>query len=249
GGRAGQPFGATLPIAALGGLPLTATVAISGIVTVRPSVLRKNALYVQDASAGVMILLKSKVEWPALEPGQRIMVRGKRSTYHGEQQLKVNTLADLVLVSGGKAVPPASTSGAAITLAQVGRLVQVRGTYLKAAGRDLLIRTSDGATVRLHPPTGMKKPRYRKGAPISAVGIVGRYDSTVRIQLRGLPDLGIVGGLPDTGAADLPRGWWRWLAGLLLVAGAGLRLRARRQSIRRTTGESAPRPGGRSPAG
>ncbi|HYF63192.1 MAG TPA: hypothetical protein VD886_10295, partial [Herpetosiphonaceae bacterium] len=140
-------------------------------------------------------------------------------------------------------VAPLPVGGAAIGPANAGRLVQVRGTYLKAAGRDLLIRAADGTAVRLHPPSGMKKPRYRKGAPISAVGIVGRYDETVRLQLRSLADLGVAGGLPDTGG-DRPWPWF-WVIPALLGGGAVLRRRARAcaRRPRPLTGGPVPRPG------
>jgi hypothetical protein len=171
-----------------------------------------------------MVLLKGTFEWPLLEPGRRITLRGRLSTFHGELQLKANALDDLVLGELTAGVGPLLVRGAAIGPGAIGQLVQVRGSYLKAAGRDMLIRAADGTTVRLHPPTGMKKPRYRKGAPISAVGIVGRYDATVRLQLRSLADLGVVGDLPDTGGA----GSWPWFwVPALLGAGAALRWRAR----------------------
>ena len=225
-GAGGRAIGQTVPIATLRGLPFTMTVAISGVVTVKLNGLRKHALYLQDDSGGVMVLFKSTLEWPLLEPGQRLTVRGKTSTYHGETQIKITTLDDMVLGTLGRATIPVAVRGSAINAATVGQLVQVRGTYLKADGRDIMIIANDGTTVRVHPPTGMKKPRYRKGAPITAVGIVGRYNETIRLQLRGLADLGIIGDLPDTGGEQrFPLGW---LIGGLLAAGMLLRWRAAR---------------------
>ena len=213
--------GTLLSIAQARELETDSSVTISATVTVAPHVLRAHVLYVQDASGGIMVQL-AEAAWPQLEPGQQVQIHGVRDTYHGEPRLKVASIEHLSLLKIGPLITPQFRSGGELSQ-QHGSLVSVSGYYT----RDFQLVTDDGSVIRMSLPKNEQQPRYAPGDRIQAQGIVGSYDGRIRLQLRGLGDLGYAVRLPDT---SVTQPWsTMWLSGISLLCGGWLlRRRARR---------------------
>lgn len=217
-----MPLPNAVPIATARTQPDASMVTINGTVTVAPNVFASNEFYIQDATGGIKIMLANNVAWGNLKIGQNISVRGMMATDHGERQINVANGGDLVVLGGMKLVQPAFVD--AIAADRVGDVVQVRGTFLRNENGDLLITSNASVTVRLRPSPSMAKPNYRVGDPISAIGIAGRFDDTLVVQLRSAGDLGIAQALPASGAFNQP--WrWAWLGVLLFMLGVWLKIR------------------------
>lgn len=156
---------------------------IEGTVTAPPNLLGSGKMYVQDSTAGVLVLLPS-TEKLTLLPGQTVQVTGKADTYYGERAVRAEPSG--ITIKGYTSEQSVKT----VHTGQVGpgtegSLVRVTGT-VNETGKPVVLADDDSGTARIEmmDSTDIAWPDISKGDRITATGIVGSYNGTYRLMPR-----------------------------------------------------------------
>lgn len=225
-------------------------VTVEGQVTALPGVFGDKQIYVQDATGGLLIYLRSG-QWPPLSEGQWVRLNGWLDTFHGEKEIRLTRVDDIKTLA--PAAPPAAQPirTGAVGEASEGRLVAVTAPVSGFYGESsILLNDGSGeAWVVVLESTGMQRPYVVIGDVWTAVGIVSQddfeapYDGYYRLLPRRPADLqqGAVNwaslnsaplylpvtGEPSEGLAA-PVHSWLWVVAAVLGAWwVGTRCRAR----------------------
>ncbi|MEA3337558.1 MAG: lamin tail domain-containing protein, partial [Chloroflexota bacterium] len=185
-------------------LPDGARRTIEGQVTVLPDVHARNQIYIQDASGGLRVYLRS-AEWPPLSEGQWVRVNGRLKLYKGEQQISLTRIDDIKTMHPGAPPEPHLVASGEIGEANEGRLVQLTAPISGFWGRTTLY-LDDGsgeAKITIREGTGIERPYVTVGDLWTVVGVVSQwddqppYDAGYRILPRRPSDLWQGGTAPD----------------------------------------------------
>ena len=82
-------------------------VTVTGAVTLPPGLYGRN-IYLQDATGGIMVYLRSG-DYPALAAGDQVRVTGWTRQYHGEVELSVPNPGYLTRLGPGKTPDPVTS--------------------------------------------------------------------------------------------------------------------------------------------
>lgn len=166
-------------------------VVIEGTITTPPNLLFDNRLYLQDESLGIRVYLSDDL-WPMLETGNKIKIRGKITSYHGELELLVRDLSDFELLSSGESIN--------FFQIKTGDHILWEGTFIKIKGK--IIETS-GDTFYVDDGSGKVKiyvkdyleinlPDKRAGDFAEIMGIINNWDGSFRILPTKQNDIKII---------------------------------------------------------
>ena len=190
-----------MPVQAAYQHPVGTRLTLEGVVTVPPGIFHPRVIVIQDASAGVMVYLR-RGAYPPLQEGDRVRVTGCLSDYHGQREMMLAGPEGVVMLGKGNPVRPQVLRTGLVTDAHLARLLQVAGrvTRLDAEGfwlddgsGPLLIKRPERASWRFQP--------IAPGMTLAAIGVVGRYDDALYLQVRYPQDVSPPPGvLPVTGA-------------------------------------------------
>jgi hypothetical protein len=170
-------------------------VTVSGIVTAAPGTFRGDNLYMQDASAGIQVFgLPGGL---GLAVGDSIEVSGTFSPFRTEGEIVSPRVAANVKKGVGAPDPRDLTTAAlgalTPTSANIGRLVRVTGVTVGTfAGGNAPIDDGSGpAQVRLdgNVATAVPQSTFQSGTCYTIVGVVGIFDNTPQLKLRGPNDV------------------------------------------------------------
>lgn len=183
-------------IAVARGLADGARVELEGQVTVLPNVFDDKQAYIQDATGGLLVYLRSG-EWPPLSEGQWVRVRGRMGTLAGEREIKLTRIDDISTLAPGAPPRPVPISPGEVGEAYEGRLVTVLAPVVRYWGDTTLYLEDDSgrAKVTVKRATGMRRPYVRLGALWAVTGIVSQeddaapYDEGYRLLPRRPADL------------------------------------------------------------
>ncbi|MBD3248272.1 PKD domain-containing protein [Candidatus Falkowbacteria bacterium] len=103
---------------------------IRGIVLVEPGILGTQYFYLADQEAGIRIY-NYKKDFPRIEEGDEVEVRGEIVELRSETTLKTDTLDDMTVLSKGNELPVKKISSEDIIKDNIGRLLQVQGRISK----------------------------------------------------------------------------------------------------------------------
>jgi DNA/RNA endonuclease YhcR with UshA esterase domain len=244
-------------------LPDGPRVTLEGQVTVLPDVLDDKEIYIQDATGGMLVYLRSG-EWPPLTEGQWVRVNGWLDTHDGEKEIRLTRIDDVKTLGQAPSPPPLAVHTGDVGEATEGRLVVITAPASGYRGQSSIF-LDDGsgeARVVIQESTGMERPYVVIGDVWTVVGVVSQndeeppYDSFYRVLPRRPADVqhGAVDWtgddwaalnspplyLPVTGEADQappPAGvgpGWLWIAALVTLVLTGGSC-AQRWRTRRTT--------------
>lgn len=164
-------------VATARGLPDETRVTIEGQVTVLPNVLDERQIYIQDATGGILVYLRS-AQWPALSEGQWLRVNGRLDTFHSEREVRLTRIDDIKTLGPGTSPLPASIRSGEVAEANEGRLVQLVAPATGFWG-DSTLYFDDGsgeARVTIYESTGMRRPYVNLGELWTVVGVVSQWD-------------------------------------------------------------------------
>jgi uncharacterized protein YdeI (BOF family) len=166
-------------IAAARGLADGARVELEGQVTVLPNVFDDKQIYIQDATGGLLVYLRSG-EWPPLSEGQWVRVRGRMGTLAGEREIRLTRIDDVSTLALEEPLRPVPISPGQVGEAYEGRLVTVVAPVVRYWGdTTLYLEDRTGrAKVTVKQATGMRRPYVRLGALWMVTGIVSQHDDS-----------------------------------------------------------------------
>jgi hypothetical protein len=209
----GQPYDRfnydLLPIAQARGLPDRTRLTLEGQVTVLPNVFDEQNIYIQDATGGMLVYLRSG-EWPPLSEGQWVRVNGRLDTFYGEREISLVRIDDIKTMQPAAPPLPLSIGTGQVDEANQGRLVQISGP-ITGYWKESTLYLDDGsgeARVTLRPMTGIRRPYVVIGEAWTVVGVVSQSESGYRLLPRRAEDLqrGRAAGQSRRGAQLLANG-------------------------------------------
>lgn len=191
-----------LPIDAFRSLEDGQVALIEGVVSVLPGVFGSQYFYIQDDSAGVQVYSYSKAFPAGLAVGDRVRVRGEKSTARGEVRLKTSALEDIVIVNSGEVLTP--RDAVELDESLEGMLVQTDGVVTDKSGSDVYL--NDALHVVLKDAAGIDTSVFTEGSGAAVLGIVAQYDDDYRLMPRSNDDITGVevdnAGVPSASAAS-----------------------------------------------
>lgn len=154
-------------------------VLVTGYLTAIPGLLFNKKIYIQDNTAGIRVYL-IREDWPSLNLGDKVRLRGKIHFYHGEKEIRVIDLSDFELLSKGKH---------SFFEMKTGEIEKFEGSYVKISG--IITETSSdifyvndgtgGVKISVKDSTGINTPSKRKGDTAKILGVVNNWNGNFRI--------------------------------------------------------------------
>jgi uncharacterized protein YdeI (BOF family) len=194
GSAGGQPYDRfnydLLPIAQARSLPDRVRVTLEGQVTALPDVFDDQNIYIQDASGGMLVYLRSG-EWPPLSEGQWVRVNGRLDTYYGEREISLVRIDDIKTMQPAAPPAPLPIGTGQVNEANEGRLAQISGA-ITGYWKETTLYLDDGsgeARIAIRPATGMRRPYVNMGEVWTVVGVVSQSESGYRLLPRRETDL------------------------------------------------------------
>lgn len=164
-------------IAGARALPDDARVTLEGQVTVLPRIFDDRQIYIQDATGGMLVYLRSG-EWPPLSEGQWIRVNGWLDTHYGEKEIKLTRIDDIKTLQPAAPPAPRLVRTGDIGEGTEGWLVQIVAPAKGFRGRSVML-LDDGsgeAALVFKQSTGLRRPYVKIGEVYTLVGIAGQDD-------------------------------------------------------------------------
>jgi len=190
----GQPYDRfnydLLSIAQARGLPDRARVTLEGQVTVLPDIFDDQNIYIQDASGGMLVYLRSG-EWPPLSEGQWVRVNGRLDTFYGEREISLVRIDDIKTMQPAAPPAPLPIRTGEVNEANEGRLAQISGA-ITGYWKETTLYLDDGsgeARITIKPSTGLRRPYVVIGEAWTVVGVVSQSESGYRLLPRREGDL------------------------------------------------------------
>ena len=195
-------------------------VETEGVVSAPPGIFGGKVMYI--AGSGIQIYLYGE-EYPELEVGDRVRVRGELGTSLGEYRVKLAATEDMSVVGKDVVPEPHRVSTGEVGEGLEGSLVMIAGRVSRTSGDTFYVDDGGGEIkVFVKQTTGIDKPKMKKGTEVTIMGVVSRTNTGYRILPRWQEDvrLGLVAGLasfPGAGWLPGPFGVAGLVAGLALV--------------------------------
>ncbi|MFH1354233.1 MAG: lamin tail domain-containing protein [bacterium] len=190
-------------------------VETEGVVSAPPGVLGDKIMYL--AGSGIQVYFYRE-EYPELEAGDKVRVRGELAASLGEYRIKLTAAGDVAVIGEGVAPEPHRVTTGEVGEGLEGSLVVIAGRVARTSGDTFFVDDGSGEVkVFIKKTTGIDKPKMKKGAVVTVMGVVSRTNTGYRILPRWQQDvrLGLVAGL-----ASFPGAGWLYpsFGGAFLVA-------------------------------
>ncbi len=149
-------------------------VTVTGAVTLPPGLYGRN-IYLQDATGGIMVYLRSG-DYPALAAGDQVRVTGWTRQFHGELELSVPNPNYLTRLGPGSPPTPAHVATGRVGEAHEGRLIWIAGRVVKFEPSALTLDDGTGpARVFFPAELPWRRPYVEIGEFWATQGVVGQY--------------------------------------------------------------------------
>lgn len=186
--------------------PLNQFVTTIGVVTAPPISISDNYFYIQDGISGLQVY-QSKGDFPTLKAGDRIQVTGTISSISNERRIKINSSADIIILSHTDPPTPIPKEVSEIGEPDEGKYVKIEGTVEDPSGSTFYLKNRESRIkVYIRNPEVVDKPSLREGYAVSVVGIVSQYRDEYRILPFEAGAVKIIGAknsaLPQSGASE-----------------------------------------------
>ena len=130
----------------------------------------------EQAVKDQLVATLTPAEFPVLQEGGWLEVRGRLSDYHGERRVWVREVEDLRRVASGQPVQPQLILSGEVDEAHEGLLVQVFAPAVSFRGRAFWVDDGSGeARVYVRESVGFDRPWIEVGEMWSVVGVVSQY--------------------------------------------------------------------------
>jgi hypothetical protein len=164
-------------------LPVGSWVEVRGRITVPPGIFSARVAYLQDDGAGLRLYLPDDHRmW--CQPGERVSIVGRTSSYYGELQLRVAHRQDVQRRGEEAAPPPLPIATGQMGEPYEGMLVLLNGTVVEMeSGGSFWVDDGSGpARVYPDPDAPLSRPHLTSGETVQVVGVVSqrRTDDGVR---------------------------------------------------------------------
>ncbi|BCX14240.1 MAG: hypothetical protein KatS3mg085_772 [Candidatus Dojkabacteria bacterium] len=161
-------------------------VKVRGIITSEKDVLYPNRIYIQDNTGGIRVEIENNTD---LKEGDYLEIIGETNTYHRETEIKAK---ELVLLNEKPTFNLHLPKVFSIDDEIIGSLVQIEGIITKNYSSSFDLESNGFVTkVKLSSNADIEFEKS-KGDKIRVVGIVSRYDESLRIMPRKTSDLGLI---------------------------------------------------------
>ncbi|HSN75398.1 MAG TPA: lamin tail domain-containing protein, partial [Anaerolineae bacterium] len=194
GSSGGQPYDRfnydLVPIAHARSLPDRTRLTLEGQVTVLPNVFADDEIYMEDASGGMRVYLRS-AEWPPLSEGQWVRVNGRLDTFYEERQIALTRIDDIKTLQPAAPALPLPIRTGEMNEAYEGRLVQLSAP-VTGYWKETTLYLDDGsgeARVTIKAATRIRRPYVNIGEVWTVVGVVSQSESGYRVLPRRETDL------------------------------------------------------------
>ncbi|MCF7906971.1 hypothetical protein K9K85_01675 [Patescibacteria group bacterium] len=137
-------------------------------------------------------------DFPELEEGDKVKVRGVVSQAQGEKRIKIKEKADIEVLGKDELISPLLISTQDVELSLVGSLIQVQGQviekksprlFLKDGEREIVIYFKDHAEI--------DKRKYQEGDFLKVTGVLSLSNEELRILPRRDEDLNFIFSSPE----------------------------------------------------
>jgi hypothetical protein len=191
------------------------TVEIQGVISAPPGVFGDKIMYL--AGSGIQIYFY-RAEYPELEVGDKVKVRGILTTSLGEHRIKLAAVEDITLTGEAAAPEPHKVQTGEVGKNLEGSLVVIAGRVARTSGDTFYVDDGSGEVkVFIKKTTGIDKPKMKKGMAVTIMGIVSQTSAGYRILPRWQGDVsvGMVAGISSFPAAgdSVIRQKYSWLLG------------------------------------
>jgi len=160
-------------------------VEIEGQVIVLPDVYGKSVVYLNG-----MQVYFSKADWPELEIGDFVKVKGAISESRGEKRVLLKNKTDLSKIDNREVNIPKRISSNDIGEDLVAYFVEIEGELLeKKSSRLYFADENDEFVVYLKKGAGISSTLYNVGDRVKITGILTKYDDEYRVQPRSIDDM------------------------------------------------------------
>lgn len=158
-------------------------------VVIAPPGLFNASIYVADpapdpqngpfAGIGINVYLR-RAEYPALQEGDRIRVRGTLKSFRGELELEVTDVTTIWRISAGTPLSPLPINASEVGESLEGRLVTFRGVVNGWQGDSIYLTDPDApdtpaVRVTVRSSTGWRRPYVNRGEVWEVTGVVSQF--------------------------------------------------------------------------
>ena len=185
----GQPYDRfnydLVSIAQARGLPDRTRLTLEGQVTVLPNLFDDQNIYIQDATGGMLVYLRSG-EWPPLSEGQWVRVNGRLDTFYGEREISLVRIDDIKTMQPAAPPLPLAMRTGEVGETHEGRLVQLSAP-VTGYWKETTLYLDDGSgevRITIKPGTGIRRPYVQIGEVWTVVGVVSQSESGYRVLPR-----------------------------------------------------------------
>jgi DNA/RNA endonuclease YhcR with UshA esterase domain len=189
-GPAPRPEPRDMTIAEARALNSEDPIRIRGAVTAPPNLVGPKRMYVQDETAGILVLVTEDA--PAIPQGSVVEVTGLAQTYFGEVALRPE---DGGIVPSSEAVPqpePARVQTGSIDAYTEGSLVTLRGRVASTSKPSVQVDDGSGeARVTLPESAAIPWPSPQSEDTLTAAGVVSSFNGSYQVLVRYAPDVTI----------------------------------------------------------
>ena len=170
-------------------------VEVEGVISVPPGVFGDKIMYL--SGSGIQIYFYRE-EYPELEVGDKVKVRGTLAMSLGEYRIKLTAVENVALI-GESAIPePHKVKTGIVGESLEGSLVVIAGRVVRTSGDTFYVDDGSGEIkVFIKKTTGINKPKMKKGMAITIVGVVSETSGGYRVLPRWQEDVsaGLVAGM------------------------------------------------------
>jgi hypothetical protein len=164
-----------------------------GTVTAVPGVLGKQYFYLSSAEGGMQIY-QSKKDFPPLEVGDVVEVRGKISIVGGVKRIAVANKFAIDILDTAKGLAPQKLQLDDMSEENAGELVVVAGEITEITGNRVYVDDGRGEiAVYLHASAKIDKKDFKVKQMVKVIGILEQTEKGWRISPRSQADISVTG--------------------------------------------------------
>lgn len=165
-------------------------ISFEGIVTVLPGVLGTQIFYAQNDSRGLQIYMNSK-DFPGLELGTKIVVRGILGIAYGEERLKIKAKEDIQILGQVDEIEAQEMRIEDLNDEDVGELILIKGEAVDAGRGKIIVVHEDGDDELgiIWKDGAGDMPEVFPGDKINVTGILKKTKKSFQILPRDEEDL------------------------------------------------------------
>ena len=167
--------------------------SIKGIVTVLPGIFGSQYFYIFDGEKGYQVY-QYKKDFPSLNIGDQVAVRGVESIVSGVNRIKINNKNSVDILATDQEAEPFILNTEELVADSAGALVKINGDVTSIKSNYLYIDDGSGEmVVYFRPAVKIDNQNFKLGDKLEVVGILEQTKNGFRVSPRGNEDIKVVG--------------------------------------------------------